>query len=153
MCQRAPCGAGITMLAFDVDGNLYPCDTFMGSKEYQIATLEELKKNNLIKMRFHPKVKELSTRNFSTIRSCRKCKWRFFCGFGCTGESTMLFNDIFHKPLYCEYYKLLFPYLFEKIEKSPNIISYMLGRDIEKTEITRLMDERAPIDYRNKLKM
>ena len=147
MCQRAPCGAGVGMLAFDVDGDLYPCDGFMSSKQNRIVTMDELKNDNLVRIRANSRlIEKLSKRSFKNIGGCETCQWHLFCGFGCTSESENVFNDIYHKPLFCEYYKHLFPYLFEKIAENPHIVRYSLGRNMDQKESNRLKETIKRLD-------
>lgn len=73
------CGGGRTMVAVDVQGDIYPCHRFVGVKEMRMGSI-------------HTPFDKLETGEFSGHISfyqerCRGCFLRFSCGGSCMHES------------------------------------------------------------------
>ena len=112
LCTLAPCGAGHTMLGFDIDGSFYSCDYFIGNLEFKIGNIYEVDdiKNSIFR---NPSVQNLLKRNIDSIKECRMCTWKNVCTYHCASDS--YFN---HKTLYkphsmCEYVKKIIPRIID----------------------------------------
>ena len=112
LCTLSPCGAGYTMLGFDIDVSLYSCDYFIGNLDFKIGNIYEI---DDIKSWIHKNIsaQNLSKRNIDSIRECRICTWKNICTYHCASDS--YFN---HKTLYkphsmCEYVKKIIPQIID----------------------------------------
>lgn len=121
LCTLAPCGAGHTMLGFDIDGSFYSCDYFIGNLEFKIGNIYEVDdiKNSIFR---NPSVQNLLKRNIDSIKECRMCTWKNVCTYHCASDS--YFN---HKTLYkphsmCEYVKKIIPRIIGRKKISINNI-------------------------------
>lgn len=77
ICKKV-CGAGVNMCAVDIDGNLFPCQRYVNSKEYILGNIYE---NVFEKERFYNEVKVC---NHS---KCNSCWVKNLCIGGCTYEN------------------------------------------------------------------
>ncbi|RLJ07404.1 MAG: hypothetical protein DRP12_02280, partial [Candidatus Aenigmatarchaeota archaeon] len=101
------CSSGIShpLLAIDLDGKVYPCDSFFGEEGMKLGDIENgfekiIEEGN--KIRYN--------RSIDQIENCNKCNWKRFCGGGCIAESYYLYKDIHHPTIYCEYNKKMFEF-------------------------------------------
>jgi uncharacterized protein len=74
MCARSPCGAGISQLAYDPAGDIYPCDSSRGFEEFRIANVKDVSFRQVNKKTSH--LRGIS--NLTTF--CDSCVWSPFCG-------------------------------------------------------------------------
>lgn len=118
-CFTTPCNAGESLLALDVNGDVYPCDEFVGSSDFCIGNVrqagfsfEENKKEKLIKLRY------VST---SLIDKCKQCPVNKLCPFICPSDSFYRTGDLFQPYSMCEFTKLILPKFMHLLQN--NIIS------------------------------
>jgi His-Xaa-Ser system radical SAM maturase HxsB len=74
MCARSPCGAGISQLAYDPAGDIYPCDSSRGFEEFRIGNVSDVSFRQVIEKTSH--LRGIS--NLTTF--CDSCVWSPFCG-------------------------------------------------------------------------
>lgn len=74
MCARSPCGAGISQLAYDPVGDIYPCDSGRGFEEFRIGNVKDVSFRQVIDKTSH--LRGIS--NLTTV--CDSCVWSPFCG-------------------------------------------------------------------------
>ena len=89
------CGAGSCMFSFAADGNIYPCDCFVGNQEYIMgsfySSISQEQLNNF---------KDLSIHNRS---KCKMCWARYACGGDCYHNSYLKHGNILSPDdSYCE---------------------------------------------------
>jgi len=113
MCMRMPCGAGLNTLAFDCNGDVYPCDDFLGQDKFLLGNIRE---SNLHKILSNskPQIAPLTERSFSSV-GCKDCAWQGICGGGCPGTNLAFYNTLNHKDYFCEFKKKFINFLFELI--------------------------------------
>lgn len=89
------CGAGSCMLSFAADGNIYPCDCFVGNPEYIMGSFyTSISQEQLEKYR------DLSVYN---RKKCKLCWARYACGGDCYHNSYIRQGDILSPDdSYCE---------------------------------------------------
>lgn len=77
LCTLSPCGAGRTMLGFDIDGSFYSCDYFIGNSEFKIGNIYEV---NDIKMSIYKSqsAQKLLKRDIDSIKECKVCTWKMY---------------------------------------------------------------------------
>jgi len=116
MCYRSPCGAGIDCLTITPEGLIYPCPQFYflrrNSKRFLLG---ELYNNNINDLLNRKQRNNLSERTVKDIPQCNLCEWKYICCGGCSAVSYELKGDMYHKSIYCRYYKLMIPYLIDKV--------------------------------------
>lgn len=81
------CSAGIGKINFDAQGNIYPCEWFVGIPEYCIGNVEKGMDESKIKCFYEENV-DLRT-------SCRECWARYICGGDCYYNSYIVNGEIY----------------------------------------------------------
>ena len=78
MCRKQSCGAGREQLAFDTDGNIFPCDYLVGERLFELGNAGEIQPSHI---EFGVRMNELhSSVKPSNLRDCRSCPVFSFCG-------------------------------------------------------------------------
>ena len=90
------CQAGKTKFSFTADGDVYPCDSFVGQKKYLIGNVYDSTYNESV-LEFFKKL------NVDEIDMCKCCGFRYLCGGDC--YYNMLLNK--HIEITCEMQKYL----------------------------------------------
>lgn len=95
------CGAGKNIIAIDSNGDIYPCQTLVGMKEFYMGNILEDHweeriggKSGIINVSVENKEK------------CKDCEYKFLCLGGCPSVAYKVYGEI-HKPndFLCELYK------------------------------------------------
>lgn len=94
------CKAGIDKISFDAMGNIYPCDSFVGNKDFIMGNIYTGIDNN-IREKF-----KMGTINERT--KCKSCWAKYICGGDCFHNSYLTNNDILDPdPIFCQLNKNL----------------------------------------------
>jgi uncharacterized protein len=131
MCMTSPCGAGINVLSFDPNGDIYPCENLIDRSDPDMPfrmgnilmnPLEEILKTSNV-------VNNLRSRTVENLPACRACNWKQYCCGGCTARAYHTYGTLLHVPPDCSYYKHIIPYLLgllfdQKID--PKLLTYEL---------------------------
>ena len=106
LCQfSGSCGS---FLSVNYNGDVYPCDLFIGFKDFCLGnikdnTLTDLYNNDILK-KFRLSVK--------TIRDeCKNCEWYPFCKGGCSMHWYLGEKDLTKHNVFCNAQKLLFSHI------------------------------------------
>lgn len=78
MCRKQRCGAGREQLAFDTEGNIFPCDYLVGESEFELGNVQNLlplsirdsKRMKALHEEVHP----------DRLSECSSCPMFAFCG-------------------------------------------------------------------------
>lgn len=105
------CSAGSTKFAVDAKGNIFPCDSFVGLKEFVLGNV------------FHSKNKLESSAFYNLSvderKPCKDCWAKEICGGDCLHDSYLQEGSIFHSAKkFCKIQKKIIEYnviLFERI--------------------------------------
>lgn len=89
------CEAGRTKFSFTADGDIYPCDSFVGIDEYKIGNLNETNYNQGILTNFQ----EGYVQN---IDRCSQCSFRYLCGGDCYYNQFKNMDTI-DKDVFCQF--------------------------------------------------
>ena len=81
------CGAGSYMFSFAADGNIYPCDCFVGNPDYVMGSIY-----STISAGQYNKYHDLSVYNRD---KCRKCWAKNACGGDCYHNSYLKYKNLF----------------------------------------------------------
>lgn len=88
MCRKQYCGAGREQLAFDTDGNIFPCDYLVGEKKF---CLGNVKRQTFIDIQNSERLTALHEQvKPEKLRECSSCPMYSYCG-NCMASS--YFND------------------------------------------------------------
>lgn len=109
MCMRSPCGAGVSMISIDINGDMYPCEEMTGNIFFKIGNVlvDDLKQQ----LDTHPMMTTLKSRHVDNIPLCSKCEWRQLCHGGCVHKSYTHFGKLDKQSEFCDYYKKIYPAL------------------------------------------
>lgn len=95
------CSAGKNGFAIGTDGNIYPCQRFMGMEDYKVGTIENGIDKSLADI--------YRKANIMLKEDCKECWARHLCGGGCSHTCVSQENDIMKAPkCYCDTYKGMF---------------------------------------------
>lgn len=102
------CHAGIEMLVVGPRGEIYPCPSLVGRREFIAGSLrkdglEELWNNNWL-------LEKIRTLSLYDSEKCTKCSFRCFCGGGCLAFKYVRSGKFRAPDPYCDIYR----YLLEK---------------------------------------
>ena len=123
--KKYSCGAGVNILSIDANGDVYPCNFFVGGplkagNVYDRSLKKVLEESPLIK----------EFRNLSVLDTeCRDCELRFICA-GCPAESFEVYGDLKKRTPWCSLRKeitwsvinKLAHELWEKMQNNPTSI-------------------------------
>jgi uncharacterized protein len=119
MCMRFPCGAGISMIGIDTNGDVYSCEEMNGNKELVIGNVNN---SNIETFLTSDKNKKITERKIEQIGDCADCFAVDVCAVNCANKSYAKSKDFYSKTASCQYYKTIIPELLWKIYKNPEII-------------------------------
>ena len=101
ICSHPFCGAGITTIFCDIEGNLWPCGCSVANHVTKLANIDLISDDEYIARaeRFHEKPKRY-------FEECGPCEAAKICGFGCPAfdsidKDTMLSECEANKMFYC----------------------------------------------------
>lgn len=94
------CGAGRDRLSFTADGNIFPCDNFVGNNKFLLGSVFDEFNANLYK-----KFNQLS---INKLETCSSCWIRYLCSGDCCFNSFVRTGDISTPdPVMCDLFKFL----------------------------------------------
>ncbi|WP_418223204.1 radical SAM protein [Clostridium isatidis] len=96
------CGAHTGMYTIDPYGDIYPCWDVLAQDDCKIGKVD-LEKNEFIFNDNHDKWKK---RTVDKIEDCKECKYKLFCGGGCSAQAKVVSNDI--NRAYCDDFTNIF---------------------------------------------
>lgn len=128
MCQSFPCGAGTDLVAMDVNGNLYPCDTFFNLEGWSYGNIEDIIATSFDDVITNSEVvKTLKERFSSNNPSCSSCNVQNSCGGGCPGVTLQRKGTINSTDVHCTYLHEFHSKLDEIISTDPIKSIYLMN--------------------------
>lgn len=111
------CCAGVGAIAVATNGNIYPCHSFVGNKEFLMGNLDDGITNNELYNKFNDCTSE-------KIEECNKCAINYFCNRRCPADS-FFYNKRIDMPnkYKCALEKEIFKtciYIFDSLRDMPN---------------------------------
>jgi len=117
MCTQSPCGAGRGTLGFDMNGAIYPCDSFISHEEFEIGNIFEC--NDLRKIIVeHNATQSLLNHNIITIKECSLCPWKMLCTTHCASNAFFFNKDFNHPGNMCKSMKLIIPQIIDLLKNN-----------------------------------
>jgi uncharacterized protein len=120
---RQQCGAGVSYVAVDTDGTIYPCHRFVGYGGHPFGNLDSVT---------HPRNRELFlTFDSANIPGCEGCRARAICAGGCSAANFACTGSIMSaSPLQCEFLRINYDvskWLLEALQtENPEALERML---------------------------
>ncbi|MBI2264583.1 MAG: radical SAM protein [Armatimonadetes bacterium] len=115
MCARSPCGAGNAIMGFSHEGDVYPCDEFVGRPEFRLGNIRDPGVSLAALIEEHPLCAKLQNRTIETLPKCKACPWRNFCGGGCAAKANDHRGDAWREDPMCEFFSGFYEELAWKI--------------------------------------
>lgn len=84
--SKVLCSIG-TNLRIDPEGNVYPCQCFVGGQDYRLGNIREQTLEEIVLGPRLQQIKETRYQRIELIEQCRECVWRHYCGAGCMGNA------------------------------------------------------------------
>ncbi len=126
MCQSWPCGAGTDLVAMDINGYIYPCDTFFGLKDWSLGNIEDLAADPFDDvMNQSAIVHQLKNRKPDSNGACGTCSSQDSCGGGCPGVTLQQKGTINETDVHCHYFKKFHEGLGQMIAGDPTSAFYL----------------------------
>lgn len=113
------CLVGKATMAIAVNGDLYPCHSFVGNKNFKLGNIKEGITNKQLKSTFE---------NYSseTQEGCCECPIKYYCSKRCLADSLWFNNDLNKiNPLRCEIEKEFFKagaYIYSEIMNNEELL-------------------------------
>lgn len=124
------CGAGRDKLSFNAEGDIYPCDNFMGNPEFKLGNIFE---GGIIDQRFFGY-------NVDMMETCSKCWARHVCSGDCHFNAYIKTRDVTKpSPVMCRFYKKIITLA----------IKLIIGIQAEKPEEYRRLRRSLEVRSRN----
>ena len=111
-------------LVIEFNGDIYPCDFFVGT-EWKLGNIFE---NNFEDM-FRKTHEQFGNMKTYTPEECKNCKWNFICHNGCLWFRWIQNGDFKGKDFLCDSYQRFFSYSMERLEKLSNALLGEFGLD------------------------
>lgn len=108
------CGAGTDVLLVSSNGDVYPCNMFLGLPEFRAGNIREQRLEDV--WRNSEALKVLRRLSVLDIEGCRDCELKFICRF-CPGEIFLEHGNFNKKPSFCPLYKGLSWMLIEELAR------------------------------------
>ena len=144
LCLRNPCGAAASMLSISSDGTIYPCHQMLENRNFIMGSIFE--SEGLTEILDNSEIAQfMRTRDANAMANCRDCKWRNFCGGGCTNRAVEVYNSIFRKDPQCLHLYTMFESLLWKIAHNPILLdalglSYVRKRIFKSNGVVGIRD-------------
>ena len=113
MCANSPCGAGLNIFGMTPNGDIYPCDDLSSVDKFFLGNIKEKPLDQILESSV---VNYFAKCNYENIEECRDCKIKKYCGAGCCSRKYYDTDSIYSRDPICGFYKLLYPYMQEKIK-------------------------------------
>ena len=137
MCDISPCGGGRCFFAVSSNGDLFPCNEFIGIKEFKGGNIF---RDDIKKILTSRSFELVSKRSIERISPCFNCAIRHFCGAPCPAEAWAVNGSIEKRGAFCELYEEQVRHAFRLIadEKTDGYLWDGWDKELSTTlEITR----------------
>ncbi len=140
MCMRSPCGAGGNpMLAVDPDGDLYPCEKMVALPELRAGSIFD--RPMLADLLELPAMVGVRKRTVHSIKECRSCDWRAFCGGGCPADAMAMGHRLQRPDPNCFFYKNIFKTLMVRLVEDESFLEDVCPPELRRRMCAGRADE------------
>ena len=116
LCKFA--GTCVTQCTLDYNGDIYPCDSFVGTSGFVFGNIAESDLADIVngeaRQRFVTQVQTLPN-------ECLHCKWREGCNGGCTYHRYMRRGNLADKSSFCDFRKRFFPHVQKRLRTTQQL--------------------------------
>ena len=134
ICMKRPCGAGQDILVIDEHGDIYPCDSLMGTENIFFTRLGNLKEYE----HFYDIANSKEYRKYISMvqknsLKCKDCFCKSICCGGCKSDVFNAYGRWDRETPLCEYYQYVIKQYFKVLyERRDDVINYLKGRSVLK---------------------
>jgi radical SAM protein with 4Fe4S-binding SPASM domain len=114
------CGAGVGILSFDTDGNIFPCMGFIGFKKYQLSSVSVFRTDNIVKSKL------IENMLNNEPNKCKHCWLQVKCVSGC------YVDNYYNNKDWSKLNELNCGYQFAKVEAIIYFVSLLSWEEKEK---------------------
>ena len=112
------CTAGVGKFSFTADGEIYPCDSFVGKQNFVLGNIFDNSWNKNVSSEFEA----LNFLSEKPMCPCDECPIRYVCGSDCHYNSYVNNGSVWKKKsVFCEFQKHLFLLAIDLIQNIKNI--------------------------------
>lgn len=111
--QRRNCAIGRT-LRIDFNGDVYPCPSLIGKKEFCLGNVQKLPLSVIVNGKNMKSVIYLSYKRIKKLFKEKKCPWVYYCKGGCMAMSISIYNNLWKCSPICRIIKNYIYYLIQK---------------------------------------
>jgi uncharacterized protein len=114
-------------LTIQPNGDIYPCDHFVGEKNLRIGNLSD---SSLYSMLHGEKYQEFGRLVLQSPAECQICPWHSICNAGCSYRRYMIGRDFDMLPYFCNTWKTLLKRLSGYVENVVGEVPYLSKKSI-----------------------
>ncbi|MFH0802081.1 MAG: SPASM domain-containing protein [bacterium] len=122
MCMKSPCGAGLSIMAFDTDGFIYPCDTMIGIPQLALGNINDIKTIPDAVLA-SPIISGLRNRKVDSLSKCSVCPWKHLCSSGCPTQAFKAFGNVLREDPFCRFYQAAYEEILWRLAEEPATMS------------------------------
>ena len=101
-----------SFISIGPEGDVYPCGRFDEEEEFKFGNINDDSIDDILK---NEKRERLLKRQDS-LKSCQSCDHMNLCNGGCMHNAYMKSKDPMTKDYYCTAYKMMFDYIFKRVD-------------------------------------
>lgn len=136
-CHMTPCGAGRFIYVIASDGDVYPCDEFVGREEFRCGNIFRDSVRDILNSSV---CTSLRARSVEVIDECRHCTYRQICGANCPAAVYSMNGHLYARSPYCGFMKGSINLIFETfarhgIESAYKLVSPRFEEILRESEI------------------
>ena len=124
-------------IAIDNNGDVYPCDNFVGENSWKLGSLIE---DDLGTILISDRRRKFLRRMNYLDHDCVHCPWLKMCWGGCTYHRYLLDSKLTKKSIYCDARIRIFSHIVNTIGVEPNNISDLSFANQDSTKRKRDID-------------
>ncbi|MEX2160799.1 MAG: radical SAM protein [Anaerolineales bacterium] len=99
-------------IAFDSNGDVYPCGRFVGNENFRLGNIESSSLREIIN---NPTLREFEREILESARKCKECDWFFACHSGCTYDKHKSGEAVLERTPLCQDTRMLFSHARRRV--------------------------------------
>ena len=109
------------LIAIDIKGDVYPCETFWGREDFRLGTIGNATIADMLAV---APAQLLAQRKVEKIPRCSHCPLRHLCCGGCPARALRDRGTVAREPLHCSFFRELFAEIIWRMSENPNIMIF-----------------------------